>query len=94
MAEELNTGQALQDPVTPLCDPTTLAWTENAHHPYTGVRADIVATQAAIWNWDALMLPIVIAIASLSAAPWIWRKARAQAVKLKKRRPVGIDGRP
>ena len=90
IAVALDEGQHAADAKIPLCDPTTLTWTESAGNPYSGIQAEIVATQAAIWRLDALLVPFVCAIAVLSAVPWTMRFLRVQARRLRKEEHDGM----
>jgi hypothetical protein len=90
IAEALNENEEAAEVQTPLCDPTTLAWTESVHDPYHGIQAEMVSTQATIWRWNALLVPVVSAILLLTAAPLTWRFIHLQASKLRKGQHDGM----
>jgi len=56
-----------------LCDPTMLTWTQSSPEPYGGVRAEIVATQEAIWKNDSLLTPLAMTFTGLCFVPFLWR---------------------
>jgi len=84
IAEALTNGEEVLDVQPPFCDPITLTWTESAANPYRGIQAEIVATQAAVWQLDSLLGPVVSAILALTAAPWLLRFVRTQAGRFRK----------
>lgn len=90
IAEALDDGDKAAEEQVPLCDPTTLTWTASASRPYRDVRAEIVATQATIWQLDSLLVPLVSAILVLTAAPWTSRFVRTQITKLRKEQHGGM----
>ena len=90
IAEALNEDEDAADAQAPLCDPTTLTWTDSAERPYRGIQAEIIAAQAAIWRLGALLVPVVSTILLLTAAPLIWRFIHIQARKLRKEQHDGM----
>ena len=90
IAEALNEDEDAADARTPLCDPTTLTWTESAHAPYHGIQAEMVAMQATIWRLDSLLVPVVSVILLLTATPLIWRCIHIQARKFRKGQHDGM----
>jgi len=90
IAQALNEDEDAADAHTPLCDPTTLTWTESAHDPYHGIPAEMVAMQATIWRLDSLLVPVVTVILLLTAAPLTWRCIHNQASKLRKGQHNGM----